>query len=230
MAHTVGVFHGDDLLIVVKVVQERRENLPACVEFIVTHKVRVVTLQSVQDERFVGFGNLQVRETAAIGEIQLSHDGLHGQARQLGVHLDVHRLVGLHSDNQLVTRDILENTRCDIAELNTDFGLLLIQGCVKGKYRDSSGLKSKPCLPFPAFRMKGTPSHLSFLMYATIAQNVGHRESLGTVSSSLYAGLLPSRDFPYWPMMTFLGSMGSMARKTRTWDELVSLVALWSNS
>src|SRR2546423_3464351 len=58
--------------------------------------------------------------------------------------------------------------------------------------------------------MNGTPSHLSFLIYATIAQKVGHLESCGTVSSSLYAGLVPSRDLPYWPMMTFLGSMAGI--------------------
>ena len=32
-------------------------------------------------------------------------------------------------------------------------------------------------------------------------------ESLGTVSSSLYDGLLPSNDLPYWPIITFLGSI-----------------------
>src|SRR5437667_8436918 len=76
--------------------------------------------------------------------------------------------------------------------------------------------------PLPALRMKGTPSHRSFLMCATIAQNVGHRESLGTVSSSLYAGLVPSRDLAYCPMMTFFGSMGSIPRRTRTFSSRIS--------
>lgn len=84
------------------------------------------------------------------------------------------------------------------------------------------GLGQEENQPLPAFRMKGTPSHLSFLMYATIAQNVAHLESFGTVSSSLYAGLLPSSDFPYWPMMTFFGSIASIPRRTRTFSSRIS--------
>lgn len=86
----------------------------------------------------------------------------------------------------------------------------------------TSGQQKYDGIPLPAFMMKGTPSHLSFLIYATRAQNVGQRESGGTVSSSLYEGLLPSRDFPYWPMITFFGSMESIARSTRTCEKEMS--------
>lgn len=128
-ARTVGVFHGDDLLVVIQVVQERGEDPPAGIQLIVTDEVGVVALQSIQDQRLVGFGDLEVGEAAAVGEVELSHNRLHGQARQLGVHLDVHGLVGLDADNELVARDVLENSGGNVTELDTDLGLLLVQGC-----------------------------------------------------------------------------------------------------
>lgn len=89
----------------------------------------MVALERIQDQRLVGLGNLEVGEAAAIGQVELGHHGLHGQTGQLGVHLDIHRLVGLDADDQLVARNILENARGDITELNADLGLLLVQGC-----------------------------------------------------------------------------------------------------
>ena len=42
--HTIWVFHRDDLLVVVQVVQKRGEDSPASVKFIVTDEVGVVAL------------------------------------------------------------------------------------------------------------------------------------------------------------------------------------------
>jgi hypothetical protein len=125
---TIRVFHGDNLLVVVKVVEQRGEHLPASIELIVTDKVGVVTLQGIQDQGLVGLRDLEVGEAATVGEIQLSDNSLHGESGKLRVHLDVNRLVGLNSDNKLVARNVLEDSRGNIAELNTDFGLLLVQG------------------------------------------------------------------------------------------------------
>lgn len=129
MELTVWVFHRNDLFVVVEVVQERRENSPAGIELVVTDKVGVITLESIEDKRFVGLGDLQVGEASAVGKIELGDNSLHGKTRKLGVHLDVDRLVGLDSDNKLVSGDVLEDSRSDILELNTDFGLLLVEGC-----------------------------------------------------------------------------------------------------
>ena len=41
----------------------------------------------------------------------------------------------------------------------------------------------------PAFKMKGTPSQRSFLMFRTIIANVGARESAATLGLSLYPSL-----------------------------------------
>lgn len=193
---TVWVSHRDDLLVVIEVVQQRTEDSPTGIQFIITDKVRVVTLQGVKNERLVGLGNLQIGEAAAVSQVELSNDSLHAQAGELRVHLDVDTLVGLDTDDQLVARDVLENARGDILELDADLGLLFVQSFGKSALMVAQ-IWRRMNLPFPAFRMKGTPSHLSFLMYATMDAKVGHLDSFGTVSSSLYPGLLPSRDFSY---------------------------------
>ena len=125
---TVGVLHRDNLLVVVQVVQERREDAPGGVQLVVTHKVGVVALEGVQDQGLVGLGDLEVGEAAAVSQVQLGHHRLHGQTRQLGVHLDVDGLVGLDTDNQLVAGNVLEDTRGNVLELDADFGLLLVEG------------------------------------------------------------------------------------------------------
>lgn len=126
--HTVGVFHGNDLLVVVEIVKERSEDSPAGIEFVVTDKVRVVTLEGVEDQRLVSLGDLKVGKAAAVGEVKLGDNGLHGETGQLGVHLGVDRLVGLHTDDKLVTRNVLEDTGGHVTELDTDLGLLLVEG------------------------------------------------------------------------------------------------------
>lgn len=89
----------------------------------------MVSLQGIQDQRFIGLGDLQVGESAAVGEVELGDDRLHRETRQFRVHLDVNGLVGLDSDDQLVAGNVLEDTRGHISELDADLGLLLIQSC-----------------------------------------------------------------------------------------------------
>ena len=125
---TVWVFHGDDLLVVVKVVQERCEDPPASIEFVVTDEVGVVALQCVENERFVCLGDLQVGESPSVGKVKFCDNSLHAETGQLGVHLNVNTLVGLHSDDKLVSWNVLEDTRGDILELDANLGLLLVQG------------------------------------------------------------------------------------------------------
>lgn len=125
---TVWVLHGDDLLVVVQVVQERGEDAPGGVQLVITHEVGVVALEGVQDQGLVGLGDLEVGEAAAVGQVQLGHHRLHGQTGKLGVHLDVDGLVGLDTDDQLVAGNVLENTRGHILELNADLSLLLVEG------------------------------------------------------------------------------------------------------
>jgi hypothetical protein len=88
----------------------------------------VVALEGVQDQGLIGLGDLKVGEAAAVGQVQLGHYRLHGKTRQLGVHLNVNGLVGLHANDELVAGDILEDAGSDVLELNADLGLLLVEG------------------------------------------------------------------------------------------------------
>lgn len=124
---TIWVLHGDNFLVVVKVMKERGEDSPACIQLIITNEVGVVSLEGIQDERFICLRDLEVGESAAVGQIELGNDGLGAQARKLRVHLDVDTLVGLDSHDKFISWDILEDTRCDVLELDSDLRLLLIK-------------------------------------------------------------------------------------------------------
>lgn len=108
--------------------QKRGEDAPAGVELVVTDEVGVVALEGVQDQGLIGLGDLKVGEAAAVSQVQLGHYRLHGQTGQLGVHLDVNRLVGLHANDELVAGNILEDAGSDVLELNANLGLLLVEG------------------------------------------------------------------------------------------------------
>lgn len=108
--------------------QERGEDAPGGVQLIITNEVGVVTLEGIQDQGLIGLRDLEVREAAAVGQVQLGHYRLHGQTRQLRVHLDVDGLVGLDTDDQLVAGNILEDTRSHVLELDANLGLLLVEG------------------------------------------------------------------------------------------------------
>ncbi len=88
----------------------------------------MVALEGIQDERFVGLWDFEVGKAATVRQIQLGHYGLHAQAGQLRVHLDVDRFVGLYSDDELVAGDVFEDAGCDILELDADFCFLFIEG------------------------------------------------------------------------------------------------------
>lgn len=125
--HTVRVVHWDDLLVLVEVVEEWGEDSPGSIQLVVTDKVRVVSLQGIQDQGLVSLWDLEVGEAAAVGEIELGDNGLHAQTWKLRVHLDVDRLVWLDAHNKLVTWDVLEDTGGNILELDADLSLLLVQ-------------------------------------------------------------------------------------------------------
>lgn len=109
--------------------EEGSEHAPAGIQLVVTDEVGMITLEGVQDQGLVGLGNLEVGEAAAVGQVQLGNHRLHGQTGELRVHLNVDGLVGLDTDDKLVTGNVLEDAGGDILELDADFGLLLVQGC-----------------------------------------------------------------------------------------------------
>jgi len=114
---TVRVLHWLNLVVVVEVVEERSEDLPGCVKFVVTDKVAVVALEGIEDKGLVGLGDLEVGETAAVCEVELGHDSLHAETGLLGVHLDVDGLVGLNTDDDFVAGNVLEDARGDVLRI-----------------------------------------------------------------------------------------------------------------
>src|SRR4029434_367770 len=71
--------------------------------------------------------DLEVRESSAVGQIELGNNGLHAQTRKLGVHLDVDTLVGLDAHDKLISGNVLKDTRSDVLELNSNLCLLLVE-------------------------------------------------------------------------------------------------------
>ena len=62
-----------------------------------------------------------------VGEIQLALHGLKRHPGRLGHHLEVHGLVGLQADHQLVASTLAtEDVSRDVTELHTYLGLALV--------------------------------------------------------------------------------------------------------
>lgn len=137
----VGVLLGYNALVVVDVVQQIGENLPGNVQLVVSHKVGVVALEAVENQRLVGLGDSHVRVSAVVGQIEIGDNVLGGETGQLGVHLHVDRLGGLDSDNQLVSRQVVDDTLGDISELHSDLHLTLVES-LTGSQNEGNTLPS----------------------------------------------------------------------------------------
>jgi len=109
--------------------KDRREDLPRHVKLVVTHKVRMVALEGVEDESFVRLGDLRIGKSLRVGHVELDRDGTCGKARQFGVHFHINRFVRLNPEDELVSGDIGEDALNGILVLNPDLDLALIQGC-----------------------------------------------------------------------------------------------------
>jgi hypothetical protein len=148
----------------------------------------VIAIERVEDERLVRLGDLWVRESPLVGQVHLGWYRAHPQTGLLGVQLQVHGLGGLNAQDELVAPDVTENARGGILELNPHFHLGVVQGFKSQTRRRSTSsaitTTRNLILPFPALRMKGTPSQRGLLTHIVVAANVGHVEFRGTVSSS----------------------------------------------
>jgi hypothetical protein len=111
-------------------------------------------------------------------------------ARLLDEQFEVHSLLWLHTDHELVADKISKNIARDILKLDADLKLRMIK-----KSRHTSALRWSRA--FPQRRMNGTPSHLSLQMLKIAVANVAvfdpldvknrntrSEQTLGTVGSS----------------------------------------------
>lgn len=147
------------------------------------YKVRVVTFECVENERLVCLWDLVVREPSLVRQVHVGRQRACVQAGRLGVQLEVHGLGGLDAQNELVARDALEYALRDVLKLDPHFHFGLVQSLTRAHIRSAQGISCRD-LPFPALRMKGTPSHRGLWIHSVVAAKVGHLECGGTVSSS----------------------------------------------
>lgn len=102
------------------------------------HKVGVIALERVEDERLVSLGDLVVHESPLVRQVHLDRQSARVQTGRLGVQLQVHGFGGLDANDELVARDVLEDTRSDVLELNPHFHLGVVQGFKSAKTRRRS--------------------------------------------------------------------------------------------
>jgi len=188
--------------------------LPGNIQFIITHKVGVVPLESVQDQCFVRLRDMNLAESTFVRQVHVHGDRASVQAGRFCVQFEVHRLRWLDTNHELVSGNVFEDTLSDILELNSDLNLGLVQSCGENVKSGKSRARPFGSLPFPAFKTKGTPSQRGLLIHRVVAAKVGQTESRGTVSSSKYPGL-PSAA-TYCPSKVSCLSTGGIARRTLT--------------
>mmetsp|Transcript_21098 Transcript_21098/g.58687 ORF Transcript_21098/g.58687 Transcript_21098/m.58687 type:complete len:240 (-) Transcript_21098:843-1562(-) len=95
-------------IVILDLVQDRREDFPGPAQFVIANECTLLTLQHVQDETGVGIGVrgrlvLAVLEKAGVVvDLELALDRRGVEPRLLDIGLQVHGLVRLHSHHQLV--------------------------------------------------------------------------------------------------------------------------------
>lgn len=133
-------------------------HLPSVVEFIVAHKVGVIALECVEDERLVRLGDLVFHESPLVRQVHLGRERARIQTGQLGVQLQVHSFGGLDAQDELVATDVFENTRGDVLELNSHFYLGVVQGLkpqTRRRVSQFSLYDHENIFTFPGFKDEG---------------------------------------------------------------------------
>ena len=100
--------------------------LPRDIQLVITDKVRMVTLESIENQALIRFRDLRIRKPPLIGQVHLSWDRTGVQSRCLRVQLEVNGFRRLNTHNEFISGNILEDTLGDILELNTDLDLGLV--------------------------------------------------------------------------------------------------------
>ena len=87
----------------------------------------MVTLERVKDKRLVRLGDMYVREPPFVREVHLGRDRTRVETGRLRVELQVHGFGRLDTEDELVTRDVLEDALCNVLELDPDLDLGFVQ-------------------------------------------------------------------------------------------------------
>ena len=110
-------------------VEDRGKDLPSDIQLIISHKVAVITLESIKDQCLVGLWDLGIGESVLVCQVELGRDGSGDQTRGLGVELHVDGFRRLDSNDELVSCDVLEDSGGDILVLNSDLDLGFVESC-----------------------------------------------------------------------------------------------------
>jgi hypothetical protein len=63
---------GVHLRMVIKIMEEGGENPPGRIQLIIPHKIRMIALECVEEECFIGFRDMQIGKPAFIRQVQLN--------------------------------------------------------------------------------------------------------------------------------------------------------------
>ena len=107
--------------------EDRGKDLPSNVQLVISYKVAVITLESIKDQCLVGLWDLGIGESVLVCQVELGRDSTCLESWNLRVHLHVDGLVGLNSEDKLVTANVVEDTSSDILELDSDLYLGLVE-------------------------------------------------------------------------------------------------------
>lgn len=107
--------------------QQRRKDLPSDVQLVVSHKVGVVSLERIEDERLVRLGDFSLCESLLVGEVKFDGDGTCSESGRFGVHLHVDCFGGLDPEHKLVSGNIVEDALDGVLELDSDFDFTLVE-------------------------------------------------------------------------------------------------------
>jgi predicted hotdog family 3-hydroxylacyl-ACP dehydratase len=56
---------------IIKVMKERGKNPPRSIQLIIPHKIRMIPLERIKQKRLVRLGDMQIRKTAFVRQVQL---------------------------------------------------------------------------------------------------------------------------------------------------------------
>ena len=149
-----------------------------------THEIRVISSQGVKNKCLVRFRNVSICEAFLVRQVHFCRDSTCVQAGRLRVAFEVYRFGRLDTDDKFVPSNILEDSLRHIFELNTYFDLGFVESLFRYCQQNAIAKNDLGCPPLPAFRMKGTPSHLGLLIQRVQTAKVGLEEFGGTVLSS----------------------------------------------
>ena len=95
-----------------------------------SYKMSLVSTEYVKNQSLVRIRQTDVSVAGPVCQVQLALQGFKGHSRLFCHGLDVHGLVGLKANDELVATTLpTKNVPRNVTELDTNFGLSFVQSC-----------------------------------------------------------------------------------------------------